>query len=88
MSETNHQGIHSIIERVRLNATTPETLGDECLDSLGPIEVTDGTKVELLKQANTEGNLEWDGSVETANSERRISEMLQLIVSTREYMFA
>ena len=88
MSETKHQGVRDIIEHVRQNATTPETLVEECLDYLGPIEVTEGTMAELLKQANSEGDLVWNGPASTADSERRVAEMLQLIVSTREYMFA
>ncbi len=76
-----------MIDRVKSEATTPEALVDRCLDLLGPMEVTDNTRAELLTHAASNGDLVWDDD-HTAESAQRVAEMMQLIVSTREYMFA
>ncbi len=87
VSETHHPGVRSIINHVKSEATTPEALVDRCLDILGPIEVADNTRAELLAHAASEGDLVRDDG-DGSDSARRIAEMLQLIMSTKEYMFA
>ena len=88
LGETDRPGVRSIIDRVRKGASTPEALVDTCLDLLGPIEVGVDSRDELLGHATTEGDLSWTDADDSAESERRVAEMLQLIASTREYMFA
>ena len=87
LGETDRPGVRSIIDRVRSAPPTPQALVDTCLDLLGPVEVSVDSKHELLGHASTEGDLSWAGVDESADSERRVTEMLQLIGSTREYMF-
>ncbi|MCH7744937.1 MAG: DUF1800 domain-containing protein [Chloroflexi bacterium] len=87
VSEAHHPGIRSIIDYVKSEATTPDALVDRCLDILGPIEVADSTRAELLAHAASEGDLVLDDK-DSPESARRIAEMLQLIMSTKEYMFA
>ena len=58
-----------------------------CLELLGEVEVKDETMSELVSHAEIEGDLAWD-EANKADSARRVSEMLQLIVATREYQFA
>ena len=79
--------MRSIIDRVKSEAITPEALVDMCLDLLGPMEVADNTRAELLTHAASKGDLIWDDQY-SAESAQRVAEMLQLIVSTREYLFA
>jgi hypothetical protein len=50
---------------------------------MGPLQVEDETRQELLEQARSGGNLSWDA----ADAEQRVVEMLQLIVAMREYQF-
>lgn len=85
LSESYHPGVSNIIDRVKSEATTPQEFVDRCLDLLGPIEVGDVTMTELLAHADSGGNL---GGDDDSTSSQRVAEMLQLIVATREYMFA
>jgi hypothetical protein len=50
---------------------------------MGPLQVEDETRQELLEQARGGGNLSWDA----ADAEQRVVEMLQLVVAMREYQF-
>jgi hypothetical protein len=82
-------GVRAIIERLKGKGKLgPVELVDNCLDLLGPVEVGNDTRKELLDQAAKWGVLGWDSDADTTNSVQHIGEMLQLIVATREYQFA
>jgi hypothetical protein len=82
-------GVRAIIDRLKAKGTlTPEQLVDGCLDLLGPVEVGPETRQELLDQAKEWGAISWDGEANAQTADRRVGEMLQLIVATREYQFA
>ena len=87
MSDLDRPGVRDIVERVKGEDTSPESVVNACLDLLGPVEVKDETMSELVSHAAQEGDLAWDAGSE-ADSARRVSEILQLIVATREYQFA
>ena len=57
-----------------------------CLDLMGPMEVTDDTRRELVEHASESGTLSWGANSDEGSTER-VGEMLQLIVSTREYQY-
>jgi len=84
LSETDRPGVRTIIDRVGGAASSPEQLVDSCLDLLGPFEVSASTKDELVAHAST---LTWSDG-DKSGAEENVAGMLQLIVSTREYMFA
>ena len=84
LSETGRPGVRTIIDRVGGAASSPEQLVDSCLDLLGPFEVSASTKDELVAHAST---LTWSDG-DKSGAEENVAGMLQLIVSTREYMFA
>ncbi|HET7882602.1 MAG TPA: hypothetical protein VFL55_17080, partial [Acetobacteraceae bacterium] len=65
---------------------TPEQLVTNCLDLMGPVEVSANTRKELTDAAKQWGELSWDGPG-AANAAQRSAEMLQLIAATREYQF-
>jgi hypothetical protein len=67
---------------------SPDQLVDGCLDLLGPVEVNADTRRELTDQANEWGKLSWDGDANALTAAKRATEMMQLIVATREYQFA
>ena len=67
------------------NGLTPEQLVDGCLDLIGPLEVDDEVRQELITEASVKGDLAFNGDQE--ETEDRIIHMLQLIVSTREFQF-
>jgi uncharacterized protein (DUF1800 family) len=87
LGETDRPGVRSIIDRVRSGVATPEALVDTCIDLLGPVDISVNGRDELLGHASTDGDLSWADADASAGSERRVAEMLQLIASTREYMF-
>jgi hypothetical protein len=82
-------GVRAIINRLKAKGTlTPEQLVDGCLDLLGPVEIGAETRQELTDQAKEWGQLSWDNEVNSQLADKRVGEMLQLIVATREYQFA
>jgi len=82
-------GVRAIIERLKAKgALSSEQLVDGCLDLLGPVEVGSDTRKELIDQANTWGQLSWASEVSAKTADKRVGELLQLIVATREYQFA
>ena len=61
----------------------------QCLDLLGPLDISEETREELVSHARPAGTLRWSGSEqEVSASAQRVSEMLQLIVSLRDYQYA
>ena len=87
VNETHHPGIRKIIEQAQEHATSPEELVDACLDLMGPLQFNKGTRAELVAHAEQNGICGGNGK-SAAESAQQVAEMLQLIVSTREYMFA
>jgi len=88
IGDTTKPGIKAIIDRLRQKDTTnPESVVDTCLDLLGPLEVSQGSRQELLDHANESGDLSWKSESDDTTSSDRVSEMLQLIVSLREYQY-
>ncbi len=60
---------------------------DACIDLLGPVALNDETRLELIEHAQVFGEFAWDEE-NVARSAKRVAELLQLIVATREYQFA
>ena len=58
---------------------------DGCLDLVGPVEVEDDTRQELIAEAAAQGDVVFNGNRKA--TDERIVNMLQLIVSTREFQF-
>ena len=87
VNETHRPGIRKIVERVQEQAASPESLVDACLDLMGPLQFNEGTRAELVAHAEQKSVCGGNGKSD-AESAQEIAEILQLIVSTREYMFA
>ena len=82
-------GVRAIIDRLKTKGTlSPEQLVDGCLDLLGPVEVSSETRRELVAQAKEWGQTGWASETSSKTADKRVGEMLQLIVATREYQFA
>ena len=64
---------------------TAEELVDRCLDILGPVELSEGTRSELVEHSEQDGPVSWSDDRE--GSERRVGDTLALIAATREYQF-
>ena len=88
MGDVSRPGIQSIIGRIKGKGDlSPEGFVDSCLDLMGPLQVGEGTHQQLVEHANDSGVLRWGTEQEAASSTVRASEMLQLIVSLREYQY-
>ena len=90
VTDTSLPGVKAIIERIAASngkEMSPETMLDECLDQMGPLEVSEETRAELLEQALGQGALSWETQSDYETSSRRVADMLALIVGTREYQF-
>jgi len=82
-------GVRALIGRLKTKGTlSPEQLVDGCLDLLGPVEVSPETRQELIAQAKEWGQTSWASETSAKTADKRVGEMLQLIVATREYQFA
>jgi len=83
ISDSSRPGVESIIGRVRKAGTEPSDIVDACLDVMGPLIVSETTRSELIAHANRLGEFDW-----SATGIERLTELMQLIVATREYQFA
>ena len=80
-------GVRGIIEKIRAygERLSPEDLVDACLDLMGPLTLEQRTRRELVAQAQARGELRFGSEGDERISAERVQEMMQLIVSTREY---
>lgn len=82
VGDISKPGVKKIVNRLHEQGElTPEAFVDQCLDLIGPIEVSDRTHEALVGFARKGGNLNLDD----ADQAQRVGEMLQLIVATREF---
>jgi hypothetical protein len=89
MGNQSLPGVRAIIERLKAQgALSPDQLVTGCLDLLGPVEVNSSTRKELTDQAKQWGQLSWDSDQNAQTAAKRATEMMQLIVATREFQFA
>jgi len=87
VGNTELPGVRNIVSRLAAQSPlSPEQFVESCLDLVGPMEVSEGTKAALVEEASRSGELRYadEGDAEFA---RRIGELLQLIVATQEYQF-
>ena len=81
-------GVQDIVTRIQSRGTiSPKRLVESCLDLMGPLDVGEGTHLELLAQAEQGGELRWDTEENSRASAQRVAEMLQVIAACREYQF-
>ena len=82
-------GVRSIINRLSDRGTlSPMEFVNGCTDLIGPLEIGEQTRSELLAQAEKGGDLRWGTEQEIKTSEQRVAVMLVLIAASREYQFA
>ena len=89
VGDTTLPGVQDMVRRVASGGTamTAEALVDRCLDIMGPLEVEERTRKELLAHAQNEGPALWSTGENYASFSRRVADMLSLIAATREYQF-
>ena len=85
VAQTDKPGIRDIVGRLQGQGDlSPEQLVDGCLDLMGPLEAQEENRRELVNHAGERGTLRWS----EADAAERVGEMLQLVVSLREYQYA
>ena len=81
-------GVQAIIGRIKAHgAMSPSDLVDASLDLIGPMEVSDTTRHELVTLAEQGGELRWDTEEASGRSAQRVGDLLALIAASREYQF-
>ena len=90
LGDLDSPGVRATIDRIkaRTKVLSPEELVDSCLDLMGPLTASESTRHELVEHAALRGDIAFRAPDEATSSEERIREMMQLIVSTREYQLA
>ena len=89
LSDISMPGVQSIIRRTKARGTmAPVEFVDICLELLGPLEITETTRQELIGLAQQGGELCWDTEEASRSSARRVGDMLALIAASSEYQFA
>ena len=83
ISQTSLSGVHDIVERVMQIGTDPHDVVEAILDIMGPLKMSKETQDELVAHVSKLGKFNWS----TSGLERLV-ELMQLVVSTREYQFA
>ena len=89
VGDVSRPGIRYMVDRLQASGvSTASEAVDGCLDLMGPLEVTKESREELIGFIAEGGNFAWGTPEDVAESTRRVSELLQLIVSLREYQYA
>ena len=86
IGDTSKPGVRAIVNRLKARGDLdPEEFVDACLDLMGPMIVQDDNRLQLVNHAREAGTLTWG---DEALASARVGEMLQLVVSLREYQYA
>ncbi len=89
VGDVSRPGIRDMVNRLKASgASTSAEVVDACLDLMGPLEVTSESRDELIGFVSEGGGFSWASDSEVVEATRRVSELLQLIVSLREYQYA
>ena len=90
IGDLQQPGVRAIVQRVREGGETltPEQFVDASLDAMGLYEISENTRENLVGHARRAGDLRFSGRGGAECSESRVTEMLQLIVASREYQLA
>ena len=91
LGDVSKPGIRAIIERLSTEnggTLSPDELVDRCLDLVGPLPVSEETRVSLTGHVAMRGDLHLAGRRQGDESEQRVGELLGLIAATPEFQFA
>ncbi len=90
IGDPTQPGVQAMIQRLKDRQDTyqPDELVDACLLLAGGLQVTEGTRQRLVEFAAVWGEVSFTPEDAVACSEERVVELLQMILSTREYQMA
>jgi uncharacterized protein (DUF1800 family) len=85
VADANKPGVRAIINRLgAAGELSPEQFVDSTLDLMGPLSLRDRTRSTLIDHVSKAGPLTFG---DAAAADERVTELLQLIVATREFQF-
>jgi hypothetical protein len=85
VADVRKPGVRLIVDRLQgASPLAPERFVDTALDLVGPLSVRPATRQALIDHVTPGGELRFDADAGVA-ADQRVSELLQLIVATREY---
>ena len=88
MGDLTRPGVKNIMGHLKSVEASPDAIVTACLNLMGPLDVEDDIKKELIEHAETFGPFDWDNHSDKENAAAVASEIIQLIVALREYQFA
>ena len=90
LADAGRPGVQAIVRGLSANggALPPDELVDRCLDLVGPLTVSNETRLGLLRFAESLGNVPLGSESEREESAAQVVRLLQLIVATAEYQLA
>ena len=89
LGDSTLPGVRAIISKLKERGTlSPADFVNGCADLVGPLDIGDQTRSEMLAHAEKGGDLHWGTEQEIKTSEQRVAVMLALIAASREYQFA
>ena len=86
LADTGKPGVTSLVNHVKSQgrSLSPAQLVDACLEIMGPLQVSEDTRSQLLDHATQAGELV-TSTDDNPGATARIVEMLQMVASTREF---
>ena len=86
VGDVSYPGIQDLVQTLAAEGSTisPEGLVDGCLRLLGHYELEDETRQMLVQHAKKRG----ESPTNTREFSQRVGQMLQMIVATKEYLYA
>jgi len=89
LGDISRPGVQRIVARLQAQGNLgPEELVDRCLELVGPIKAGAATHEQLVEHSAQGGELKWDTGKDVAASTARVSELLQLIASVKEFQYS
>ena len=91
LGDINNPGVQSMINGLADESeglVSPESLVDECLELLGPIEVPEDTRKTLVDIATSRGDIDLASSKTGDETQQLVANILRLSASTRSYQMA
>ena len=92
ISDVSQPGVRALIDRLASeevgDVLSPESLVDRCLDLLGPLQASEDTRASLVEYASRLGDVDLKDRERSGEAEQRVSNVLRLVASTREFQLA
>ena len=91
LGDPTEPGVRDIIDRLASSnggSLTPEELVDGCSDLVGPVNLNESTRRDIIDHVAVRGDVNLRGRVQGDESERRVADVLKLIASSREFQVA